>query len=53
MFVACSTFFSRTALNKADIRGKERNYVNEKRFFHFSVKDLVNLRKNSKDTGPA
>ena len=53
MFVACSTFFSRTALNKVDIRGTERNYVNKKLFFHFLVKDLVNLSKNSKDTGPA
>ena len=28
------------------------NYVKKNTFFHFSVKDLVNFIKNSKDTGP-
>ena len=41
MFVACSTFFSRTASNKVNIRLT-------KRIFHFSVEDLVNYSKNMK-----
>ena len=51
MIFACSTIFSRTASNKVNVRGTERNYVNKKLFCHFSVKDLVNFSKNSEDTG--
>ena len=29
----------------------DRNYVKKTLFFHFSVKDLINFVKNSKDTG--
>ena len=29
----------------------DRNYVKKKNCFHFSVKDLINFVKNSKDTG--
>ena len=29
----------------------DRNYVKKNLFFHFSVKDLINFVKNSRDTG--
>ena len=35
---ACSTIFPRTASNKVNVRGTERNYVNKKLFFSFLSK---------------